>query len=551
MKSRFKIILIVLLIAATALTIGCIAFLHFFGPITGLSFVNASVPGASAPDDDGACRLVLPDGDVVLQVGQSRQCSAELGDGIPAEDVFWSSGDESVARVDGGGRVTAVSPGETELLAVRGRECKARMKVTVFEDVRAAAVEAVNSLAADGSELSMNRVDSIYLGLSHAGDAESSRIAALLKAVSDFKSAGAEGNDSAPRLWDALVSAADASETGLDEDVLRQAALAAYSHGEKESSDVTITFTGDCTFGYYNEMNTAGRFPYVYEHSGSVTYPFDLTRQVFGADDITMINFEGTLTESQIHKHKKFYFRGKPSYAEILPKSSVEAVTVENNHSFDYFDVGYNDTIDYLKNAGVIYTSRDRPAVIDVRDYCVVMLSLCLFETDFSEEFLEQIAGYVNQYKNSSTVIIMNIHWGIEMDDYPQQSQVEAAHAMIDAGVDLIVGNHPHVPQGIELYNGHYIFYSLGNFSFGGNAKAKKPDTFMLRAMFGRDGDGKAVLKRFSVIPCLTTSSGRTMNNYRPTPLYGESGQRLIDRLVALSSPIDGGVDSLTWNMIP
>lgn len=552
MKKTVRIILILLLMLLTVLTFAYVGMMHWFGTSSDhhVSGADAGAVSAHEPDSDGK-RLALPDGDIVLQVGQSRQCAASLEDGSSAEGVFWSSTNEKVASVDNSGRVTAVAAGEAELLAVLGRDNKARVKVSVYENMTAAAVEAVKALAADGSDESMEHVESMLQSLSHASDKESSETAAVLKAVSDFKSAGEEGSGTASQLWEALTAAVSASEMALDEQTLRQAVLAAYSQGEKQSSDLTISFTGDCTFAHFNELDTTARFPSVYENSGSITYPFDLTRQVFGADDITMINFEGTLTDATEHRRKKFFFRGKPEYVNILTHSSVEAVTVENNHSFDYLDTGYNDTIDNLKKAGIIYTNYYTPAVINVRDFRVVMLSLCLVDTQYSDEFREQIERYISQYKRNDTVIVMNIHWGIEMDEVPGKDQIEIAHAMIDSGIDMIIGHHPHVPQGIELYNGHYIFYSLGNFSFGGNSKAKKPDTLIVRTMYKKDDAGHPVLDRLSIVPCLTTSTGGQINNYRPTPLYGKRGQAGIDRLVWLSSYLDNGVKSLSWSMIP
>ena len=512
---------------------------------------ESKIDGSSQSSDDSEKKLIVPEGSIILQVGQSRQCKIQFDDGSPAEGVFWSSSDEKIARVTPAGRVTAVAAGETDFLAVFGKDTKTHVKVLVYEDLMSAAADAVKNLAADGSDASMELVDSMAQSLAYASDKKTSDIAAVMQAFAAFKQAGAKGDNSAPQLWEALTGAINNTETGLDDLTLHQAALAAYSHGEKASSDLTITFTGDCTFAYYNGSNSPGRFPAVYERSGSLTYPFDLTRQVFGADDITMINFEGTLTDYNQHKFKQFYFKGKPSYADILPASSVEAVTLENNHSYDYLDIGYTDTIDNIKKVGVQYTNYDTPAVMNVNGMRVVMISLCLFETEFSDEMLEHIQYYVNLYKQKDTIIIMNAHWGIERDHVPNEEQIKTAHAIIDSGVDMIIGHHPHVPQGIEVYNGHYIFYSLGNFSFGGNSKAAMPETLIVRTMFDKDDSGNAVLSRVSVIPCLTTSSGGLFNNYRPTPLYGQSGADVVDTLIQLSAEIDGGVKSLTWNMIP
>ena len=551
MKRTARIILILLIMLAAVLTFAYIGIKQKLTPAdVGHASGSKGINSAQSADN-GEKKLVAPEGSIILQVGQSRQCRVEFSDGSPADGAFWSSGNEKIVRISTDGRVTAVAEGETELLAVLGKDNKTRVKVSVYEDLTAAAVNAVTNLAADGSDASMELVDSMALSLSHANDKKTADLGAMMQALAAFKQAGAAGDSSAPRLWDTLTETVKNTGTGLDGELLRQAALAAYSQGEKSSSEMTITFTGDCTFAYYNDSNSPGRFPAIYERSGSLTYPFDLTREVFGADDITMINFEGTLTDYTKHKSKQFFFRGEPSFANILPASSVEAVTVENNHSYDYLDIGYSDTLDNLKKVGVQYTNYDTPAVLNVKGMRVVMLSLCLFETDFSDEMLEHIRYYVQMYKQKDTVIVVNAHWGRERDTVPNSGQIDAAHAMIDSGVDLIIGHHPHVPQGIEVYNGHYIFYSLGNFAFGGNSKAAKPETLIVRTMFGRDASGNAVLSRVSVVPCLITSSGTTFNNYRPTPLYGESGAGVMNLLLRLSGQIDGGVQSLTWNMIP
>lgn len=520
---------------------------------TGNSDKDVSTAGTDSVSslDETEKKIVAPDGDLFLQVGQSRQCRLQFEDGSPAEGAFWSSSDEKIARVSTDGRVTAVAQGETELLAVLGKDSKVRVKVSVCEDLAAAATGAILRLATDGSDEAMKQVDAMAQSFSHAGDKSTADLGAMMQALTAFRQAGEKGDSSAPQLWDALKDAVRNTETGLNNQQLRQAALAAYSQGEKSSSELTITFTGDCTLAYYNETRYLRGFPAVYKKSGSLTYPFDLTREVFGADDITMINFEGTLTDYTNHKNKQFFFRGEPSFADILPASSIEAVTLENNHSYDYLDIGYSDTIDNIKKVGVAYTNYDTPAVINVKGLRVVMISLCLFETDFSDEMLEHVQNYVNMYKQKDTIIVMNAHWGIERDKNPDSTQIKAAHAMIDAGVDLVIGHHPHVPQGIEVYNGHYIFYSLGNFAFGGNAKANQPETLMVRAMFGRDDEGNAALSRVSVIPCLTTSTGTDVNNYRPTPLYGEKAAKVMEKLLQLSSQVDGGVGSLTWSMIP
>ena len=551
MKRTARIILILLIMLATLLTFVYVGIRQKTSPTDNTLTSDGKATAKTQTSDSTENKITVPDGSIILQIGQSRQCKIQFEDGSPVEKAFWSSGNEKIARVNSKGRVTAVAAGETELLAVVGKDSKTRVKVLVFEDLTSAAVQAVNHLATDGSDPSMELVDSMARSLSHASDNKTADLGAMLSALTAFRAAGVRGDGSASQLWETLTQSVKNTETGLEDNLLRQAALAAYCQGEKSSAEMTITFAGDCTFAYYNESGSGGRFPAVYARSGSLTYPFDLTKGVFGADNVTMINFEGTLTDYTRHKTKQFFFRGDPSYAAILPASSVEAVTVENNHSYDYLDLGYNDTIDNLKKAGVLYTDYYTPAVINVGSLRVVMLSLCLVDTPFSDEFRQHVESYVQRFRQRDTIIIMNVHWGNEKEQTPGKSQIDAAHFMIDAGVDMVIGHHTHVPQGIEVYNGHYIFYSLGNFAFGGNAKASNPETFMLRAMFDRDDAGNAVLSRVSAIPCLTTSSGTAVNNYRPTPLYGENGAKVTDMLLRLSSGIDGGIRSLNWHMIP
>ena len=551
MKKTVRILFIIMLMLSTVLTLAYIGVKRSDGAKDVHRKTKSDAPQDSQDLAANGRELEIDGHCVVLQVGQSHQCSCRLDDGKTVKGVIWSSTNEKVAKIDEKGRVTAVAPGNTELWAVLGRNLKAKATAVVYDDVDAAAYEAVVALAADGSDDSMNQVETMAQGLAHSNDKQTGKTAAVMKALCDFKNQGVQNGDSSSALWDELIKAVNASQMPLDNKTLRQAALSAYCHGEMASSDFTISFAGDCTFAYFNGEDGKKRFPSVYRNSGSVSYPFDLTRCVFGADDLTMINFEGTLTESRQHKNKQFYFRGEPSYVDILTSSSVEAVTLENNHSFDYLDDGFNDTIDYLRDAGVQYTSYYSPAVIEINDCRVVMLSMCLIDTEYSDEFREHVEDYVSRYRARDTLIVMNVHWGKELASKPEKYQIEAAHAMIDAGVDLIIGHHPHVLQGIEKYNGHYIAYSLGNFSFGGNTAASFPRTVILRASFKKSNSGSPAVSRLSIVPCLTTSSGSKDNNFQPTPVYGEKAKAVADHLISLSSKLNGGIKSIDRSMIP
>ncbi len=537
MKKISRIVIVVVLmlsVLATAIALG-------------LNKKDTLAPGDTPLHTSG---FSLSDEELALCTGESYLCGAFF-DGERLTDVRWSSSNPSVASVASDGMMTAHTVGETQIKAVYSENMIAEARLWVYSDPTDASAQAILSLADNGSDESFVTLATLARQLGCAKNHAVKYEADLLGGLVRFSEMGAGGSGSPDEAWQQIETALSHTEIqGLDSDTLHRAAIAAYCQGEKLANDVTISFTGDCTFAYFNETDSAHMFPAVYRQSGSVTYPLDLTKNVFGADDITMINFEGTLTESHAHKDKTFYFRGEPAYVNILTQSSIEAVTVENNHSYDYFDQGYNETLSYLRDAKIRYTTFHSPAIIGVGDYHVVMLSLSLVSSSYKPEFRSAIEDYIHYYRGDKTIIIVNLHWGIEGSGTPEAWQVEAAHSMIDAGADMVIGHHPHVLQGIERYNGHYIVYSLGNFSFGGNSSANSPSTIIFRASFTDDVSGVRNT-RVSVVPCYTTSSGSTKNNFKPTPLYGDDGEKVINRLLTLSGKLDNGIQSMVWHHIP
>lgn len=489
--------------------------------------------------------LVLSDTEFSLGVGESYKCSAKRSDGKKINGLEWSSSDKNIASVDGSGNITAVSAGEVTITASLSNAINCSVNVSVYENAKNSITQNVKTLAVKGSDEAYNELLELSK-LLNKSKGKAANYSEFLVALLDYGKAGAGESKDYDKLWKTMNSALNGTDLEITQARLRRAALSAYCQGEKSGSDITISFTGDCTFGYFNETDNPGMFPNVYRNSGSVTYPFDLTKNVFGADDITMINFESTLTESTEHKDKQFYFRGEPSYVNILTNSSVEAVTIENNHSYDYLTKGFNDTIKTLSNAGIRYTSLTSPSAIKKGDYRVVMLSLSLVSTTYKQEFKDRIEKYISQYSRHDTIIVVNVHWGTEGADTPDDWQIEAARSMIDAGADLIVGHHPHRLQGIEQYKGKYIAYSLGNFSFGGNNSVSNPNTIILRASFSRTDDGMT-LDRISAVPCHVTSTGTKANNFQPTVRYGDNGRDTISDLLSLSAKLDGGIKSINW----
>lgn len=315
---------------------------------------------------------------------------------------------------------------------------------------------------------------------------------------------------------------------------------------------IRMTFAGDCTLGMYNGDSQSGyRFPKVYENSGSLTYPFDLVKHLFERDDLTVINFEGALTDQTRHAKKAYFFAGPPAYAAMLPASSIEAATLANNHARDYLEQGFADTKTHLQNAGVAVFYEDAPLIKEIQGAQVVLIgdNTAFMESATEEEAAARVLRQIGQYKRGDNIVIVNIHWGVERAVKPTAWQQKTARLWIDAGADLIVGHHPHLLQGVEEYNGRYIVYSLGNFAFGGIATAPHKETALLHvaALAGRNRPPQIEI---AVTPCYFTSSkvysgGLPVNNYQPTPVTGARAEGVMALLYQRSALLESGVGEL------
>jgi len=311
---------------------------------------------------------------------------------------------------------------------------------------------------------------------------------------------------------------------------LAQPARAAELAKPAASVNITLDFAGDCTFGSVNGDSGPGRFPSVYRRSGQNDYPFHLVRRWLDHDDLTIVNFECTLTNATATADKQWHFKGPSKYASIFPASSVDVAGVANNHSHDYLQAGFDDTLANFKKAGVPTFYRNKPYATRIKGVQVVLIADCTVvgeNTTVIDGAPARVLGQIKKYKKPGNIVIVFMHWGSELDKTPRPWQQAMGHRFVDAGADAVIGAHPHVVQGIELYHGKYIAYSLGNFAFGGNSHAKFPETFILR-LKSRVKNGKPGPLSATVIPCLTTSTGDSVNNYQPKPATGKSAEEVI-----------------------
>lgn len=300
----------------------------------------------------------------------------------------------------------------------------------------------------------------------------------------------------------------------------------------------TISAAGDCTFGTDENFAYEGSMPAKYDEVGDFNYFFENVKSIFEADDLTIINFEGTLTDSTTREDKEYAFKADKSYAEILTDGGVEAANLANNHSKDYGEQSYTDTIDALDEAGITNFGYDRVAIKKVKGVKVGLVGTYVLADGLGVK--DSMEKNIQDLKDQGAkVIIASFHWGVEKAEYPNEVQVELAHAAIDAGADLVLGHHPHVLQGIEQYKGKNIVYSLGNFCFGGNMYPSDMDTMIFQQTFTLKGGKLQEDNVTNIIPC-SVSSAEDYNNYQPTPAEGDKKEEILNKITQRSQELSG-----------
>ncbi len=245
---------------------------------------------------------------------------------------------------------------------------------------------------------------------------------------------------------------------------------------QKSQAEVRITAVGDINFG--------GRLKYIAKNKG-FSYFFSFTDNLFLQDDLSLGNLECVLSKkgSPVSK-KKYTFRGDPEAALALKKWGFELISVANNHSKDFGETAFLDSLEHLKKAGLFFAGGGRnlsearsPVFLQIGKRKIGFLAYSRVLppgwsanskrsgvapfTDF-----HQVLQDIKRAKRNCDFLIVSVHWGKEMSPNPSSRQIKQAHQMIETGTDFLMGHHPHVVQGFEIYHGKLIAYSLGNFIF-------------------------------------------------------------------------------------
>lgn len=305
-----------------------------------------------------------------------------------------------------------------------------------------------------------------------------------------------------------------------------------YEETDREESAVSITISaaGDVTMGNYLGQGYEISFRQTYDQGAGDSYFFGNVADIFGEDDLTVVNLEGPLTRSENARTEQTYcICGDPEYVNILTAGNVEAVSMANNHRLDYWEEGTADTVAALEEAGISYAYDNVYCMTQAKGIRIGIVSVNeVGQGTGVETYLQEGIAWLRE--QGADLVLACCHWGIEREYYPEDYQKSLGRKCIDWGADLVIGHHPHVLQGVEEYEGKFILYSLGNFCFGANRNPEDKDCMIFQQTFTFVEGEKQEDRQIRVIPC-SVSSVSTRNDYKPTPAEGEEAERILEKI--------------------
>lgn len=300
---------------------------------------------------------------------------------------------------------------------------------------------------------------------------------------------------------------------------------------------VTLHFGGDVMFsGKVGEKLAKAGYD----------YPYQYVKGLFSSDDLTVVNLETPVTDSNtIAADKTYAFKSSPEALPHMAQAGIDAVNLANNHILDQGITGLTDTITQLDQSGIAYVGAGKdsarayqPVYFDRKGIKIALLGFSRVIPETSWNAGKNQAGVATAYdataaqaaireaKSKADLVVVVAHWGVERSDTLADHQSDLAHTFVDAGADLVIGGHPHVLQGLEKYKGKWIAYSTGNFIFTRSLVEKTWDTGVFQAKCTVNGDCS-----MQVIP-YTAELGQ------PVPMASDKAQTLLQRLQTLSSNI-------------
>ncbi len=303
-------------------------------------------------------------------------------------------------------------------------------------------------------------------------------------------------------------------------------------------------FAEEITINAVGDIMLAGKWAPVLRSKG-YGYPFaGVTPELAGAD-INLANLESPIaSRGSEFSAKQFRFRAEPAVARAIRKAGFNLVTLANNHSMDFGGEALAETLRHLDSAGIAWIGAGanldearKMALYTIKGKKIAFLGYSLTHPiEFyagknrpgtTPGYEKLVTADVTSARNQADYVIVSFHWGKEASDTIQDYQRNAAHKAIDAGADAIIGHHPHILQGIELYRNGIIFYSLGNFTFA--SKSTIADVSAIIRLKFDDEHRTAEILPLDVL--------HSRVGFQPKLLSGGRGDAVIRKLTELSQP--------------
>ncbi len=300
----------------------------------------------------------------------------------------------------------------------------------------------------------------------------------------------------------------------------------------RAEKQICLTFTGDVTLGSEEALkNKDFSFVHFAEEKG-YDYFFENVRSLFEEDDLTIVNLEGVLSDSSEGENKKktYRFRGPTDFANILSASSIEMACLSNNHSMDYGERGYADTEAALDRAGVQYFGGRTVSFFEKDGIRIAFIGMSYTNENKSEK--QWLKSEIQNLKEESNAVIFCYHGGREYSDARTEKQMDIAKLAIHAGADLVIMHHPHVVQGMSIFDNRSVCYSLGNFCFGGNKRVRAKESLIVRATLTFSDDGAYLGQQLDLYPAHISGTA-PKNNYQPHLVTGSDARLVLRRVQA------------------
>jgi len=203
---------------------------------------------------------------------------------------------------------------------------------------------------------------------------------------------------------------------------------------------------------------------------GDWNYPLAATRDILAGGDVTFANLESPLLPSCPDIVTGFTFCADARFAAALQSAGVRVVNVANNHSTNQGQSGLDQTVQVLQAHAMQVTGFSRVVTVDVRGLRFGFVGMNLVGSKLDPAAMQEL---IAKARAESDVVVIQFHWGREYETYPQPAAgiapddpKQVGRLAVDAGADIVIGNHPHCVQGSEVYKGHLITYAHGNFIF-------------------------------------------------------------------------------------